>query len=45
MFRDWSLIMGKGGGASEVLPLRKWGEGGRTSFSHDEGGRAQQVLS
>ena len=44
--RDWSLIMGKGGGlqngrggARVVLPLRKGGGG----FSHAEGG-AQKVL-
>ena len=36
-FGDWSLITGKGGGAkkrqgaSEVLPLQKWG-GGRNCF-------------
>ena len=47
--RDWSLITGRGGGyktggggACEVLPLRKGGEGGK-SFSHAEGG-AQKVL-
>ena len=47
--RDWSLITGRGGlqngrggGAREVLPLRKGGGGGK-SFSHAEGG-AQQVL-
>ena len=35
LIRDWSLIMGReggyktvGGGASEVLPLQKWGGGG-----------------
>ena len=32
-----------GGGACEVLPLRKGGGGGGTSFSHAEGG-AQKVL-
>ena len=45
MFRDWSLITGRGGGyktggaggAREVLPLRKGGGGGK-SFSHAEGG-------
>ena len=42
--RDWSLITGRGGGATkwevgarEVLPLRKGGRGGK-SFSHAEGG-------
>ena len=47
---DWSLNTGKGGGlqngrggACEVLLLRKWGGGGK-SFSHAEGGGAQQVL-
>ena len=45
--RDWSLITGRGGyktgqGPREVLPLQNRG-GGRTSFSHAEGG-AQQVL-
>ena len=46
--RDWSLITGRGGGgyktgggAREVLPLRKGG--GRKSFSHAEGG-AHKVL-
>ena len=29
LFRDWSLITGRGGGACEVLPLRKGGGGGR----------------
>ena len=46
---DWSLITGRGGGyktgggggAREVLPLRKGGGG--KSFSHAEGG-AQKVL-
>ena len=51
--RDWSLITGRrgggatkweGGGASEVLILQKEWVGGRTSFSHAEGG-AQQFLS
>ena len=47
MFRDWSLIKGRGatkweGGACEVLFLRKAGGGGK-SFSHAEGG-AQEVL-
>ena len=48
LIRDWSLIMGRGGyktrggGAREVLPLRKGGGGGK-SFSHSEGG-AQKVL-
>ena len=47
MIRDWSLITGRGatkregGGAREVLPLRKGGGG--KSFSHAEGG-AQKVL-
>ena len=47
--REWSLITGRGGyktgggGAREVLPLRKGGGGGK-SFSHSEGGGAQQVL-
>ena len=43
--RNWSLITGReggyktegGGGACEVLTLRKRGEGGK-SFSHAEGG-------
>ena len=41
--KDWSLITGRGGlqngrgGACEVLPLRKGGEGGKR-FSHAEGG-------
>ena len=45
--RDWSLISGRGGGATkwdggggacEVLPKRKGGGGGRgKSFSHAEG--------
>ena len=43
--RDWSLIMGRGGGAyktggggaSEVLSLRN-GRGSKTSFSHCAGG-------
>ena len=45
--RDWSLITGRGGGyktgggAREVLPLRKGGA--EKSFSHAEGG-AQKVL-
>ena len=48
MLREWSLITGRGGatkreggGAREVLPLRK----GRAEkrFSHSEGG-AQKVL-
>ena len=46
--RDWSLIMGRGatkqqggGGACEVLPLRKGG--GVKGFSHAEGG-TQKVL-
>ena len=43
ILRDWSLITGRGGGyktgggAREVLPLRKGGGGGN-SFSHSEGG-------
>ena len=47
IIRDWSLITGRGGyktgggGAREVLPLRKGGGG--KSFSHAEGG-AQKVL-
>ena len=36
--RDWSLIMGRGGGACEVLPLREGGGGGTNSFRHAEGG-------
>ena len=47
--RDWSLIMGRGGGYKtggggprEVLCLPKGGGGGK-SFSHVEGG-AQKVL-
>ena len=41
MIRDWSLITVRGdyktgGGAPEVLPLRKGGGG--NSFSHAEGG-------
>ena len=45
--RDWSLITGRGatkregGGACEVLPLRKGGC--EKSFTHAEGGRAQKV--
>ena len=47
--RDWSLITGRGGGATkwqgggarEVLPLRKGG--GKKSLRHSEGG-AQKVL-
>ena len=43
--RDWSLITekggglqnGRGGGASEVLPLQKRGGGGK-GLSHAEGG-------
>ena len=48
MIREWSLITGRGGGyktgggAREVLPLKKGGGGGK-SFSHAEGG-AQKVL-
>ena len=48
--RDWSLITGRGwgdhktgGGAREVLPLRKGGGGGGKSFSYAEGG-ARNVL-
>ena len=48
-FRHWSLITGRGGGykmggggAREVLPLRKGGGGG-IFFRHAEGG-AQTVL-
>ena len=48
ILREWSLITGRGGGyktggggAREVLPLRKGGGG--KSFSHAEGG-AQKVL-
>ena len=47
--RDWSLITGRGGGyktggggAREVLPLRKGG-GAEKSLCHSEGG-AQNVL-
>ena len=36
------LQHGRGGGANEVLPLRKGGGGQK--FSHAEGGGAQQVL-
>ena len=50
-FRDWSLITGRGGtkqeggGACDVLPLRKKGGEGQNSFSHAEGGGgAQHVL-
>ena len=32
------LQNGRGGGAREVLPLRKGGGGGGKSFSHAEGG-------
>ena len=49
ILRDWSLITGRGwstkregGGAREVLPLRKGGGGGK-SFRHSERG-AQKVL-
>ena len=52
--RDWSLITGRGGGGggtkqegggvSEVLPLRKWGGGGRKSFSHAEGGTTRVCM-
>ena len=42
LFRDWSLITGRGGGtkreggAHEVLPLRKGGT--ETKINHAEGG-------
>ena len=39
MFRDWSLITGKGGGgASEVLPLRKGGGGAEQGLAMMKGG-------
>ena len=42
ILRDWSLITGRGGGATkrEFYPYEK---GGQTKFSQAEGG-AQQVL-
>ena len=49
MFRDWSLITGRGGatkregGHVKFYPCEKGGGGGRTSFSHAEGG-VQKVL-
>ena len=52
VLRDWSLITGRGGGATKTgggggmcnfTPICKGG-GGRNNFSHAKGGGAQQVL-
>ena len=45
-YREGGYKTGGRGGAREALPLQKGGggAGGRKSFSHAEGGRAQQVL-
>ena len=42
VIRDWSLIMGRGGGASEVLPL--WKGKGHRKGGGGGGGGTQTVL-